>query len=400
MNEILAYNRFSSILNELNPYSIKLGLERVEAFCKKIGNPQDSFPSILVGGTNGKGSVCQYLTDCFIEGGYTCGTYTSPHLILPNERFRINNRPVDFSTLVEYAEFIQKVNFEGLTYFEFLTVLMFLLFKDFGVDVAVLEVGMGGEFDATNVSDPILSILTSISMDHEEHLGRSLKEITSTKAKIIKRMGVVSQNPKEVIETIQNVVNVPVYFVDKRYTDKAKSLGANNSVNIDNVAVSMLSIDTLKKFYGYNLEYDPMKRSFWPGRFEILETEGKIVILDGAHNESAVKNLKELLKEKLVNFDRSVLVFSTLKTKKWRGNLWELMGLFDAVYLVRIGYRLGEDPATVAEFVKSTRFGGKVEVFDSVNLCINHVLNTDFQKVVITGSLYLVGEALACKIVE
>ena len=400
MYEIEAYREFNSILNSLNPYSMNLALDRIKAFCLKIGNPQDGFKSILVGGTNGKGSVCQYLTDCFVSSGYVCGTYTSPHLILPNERIRINNRPVDFSTLLEYAKFIQGINFEGLTYFEFLTVLAFLVFRDFGVDMAVLEVGMGGEFDATNVVDPILSVLTSISLDHEEHLGKTIEEIALTKSKIIKRLGVVSRNDDRVVYVIKRDIKVPVYIVDNGYLKKAQDLSVKNAVNMDNIAVTLLAIDVLNEEYGFGLRYDAIKKSFWPGRFQVLKVNDKTVVLDGAHNVAGMINLKNLLEKIGIFNSGSALVFSSLTTKRWKEGLRQIMDDFECICPVGIKYWLGVDPYEVEDFLRRENFSGEISVFESVNEALNQVLVSEFKSAVIAGSLYLVGEALACHLIE
>ncbi len=400
MNEIEAYRKFNSILSSLNPYSMDLKLDRINAFCSKIGNPQDSYKSILVGGTNGKGSVCQYLTDCFASNGYVCGTYTSPHLILPNERIKINNRAVEFSALLDYAKFIQGLNLEGLTYFEFLTVLAFLVFMDFKVDVAILEVGMGGEFDATNVVDPILSILTSISLDHEEHLGRTIEEITLTKSKIIKRLGVVSKNENVVLDVIRRNVNVPIYFVNDEYLKKAQEFKVENAVCVDNVAVTLLAIDILNEKYGFGLKYDAVKKSFWPGRFEVFRIDGKTVVLDGAHNVAGISNLKNLLKSRDIFNNNSVLVFSSLTTKRWKKALEQVVDGFECVCPVGIRNKLAVDPYKIEDFLYDKKFNGEIRVFKDINEALNKLLSSEFKNIVIAGSLYLVGEALACHLVE
>ncbi len=396
MSEIEAYRKLNDILNSLDPYSINLGLERVRSFLNKIGNPQDAFESILVGGTNGKGSVCQYLTDAFVDKGYLCGTYTSPHLIQLNERFRINSKEIDYSTLLDYAKFVESVNFEGLTYFEFLTVMAFLIFKDFGVDVAVLEVGMGGEFDATNVVNPMLSILTSISLDHTEHLGDTLREIALTKSKIIKKIGVIGKNPKEVVDAIKSSVNAPLYFVDDRYLKEAKALKPD-AVNPNNVACFLLACDVLDKHYGIKLDKDSVKKSYWRGRFDIFSVEGKMLIIDGAHNKAGIENLLGLLEER-IDFDDSCLIFATLKSKDWKSNVLLLADRFKNIKLPSLKYRLAEKPENIEEFLKIHNYTGKVELFNSVNDALNKALTDNCKSIVAAGSLYLVGEMLACNL--
>ncbi|WP_025209688.1 bifunctional folylpolyglutamate synthase/dihydrofolate synthase [Hippea sp. KM1] len=396
MNEIEAFLELNRILNSLNPYAMDLSLDRIKSFLNKIGNPQDSFKSILVGGTNGKGSVVSMLSLAFEQADYNVGTYTSPHLIQLNERFRINGKVVPFYVLLDYARFIQSINFERLTYFEFLTVMAFLLFKDFGVDVAVLEVGMGGEFDATNVVNPILSIITSISFDHTQHLGDTLEKITLTKSKIIKNLGVVCKNPDVVIKTIKDSVDAEVFFVDDSYVKRAEGLGFFN-VSLDNVAVALLAIDILNQRYGFGLDPFSIKRVFWPGRFEVIESKGRLFILDGAHNASAVENLIGLIKR--FGFCVDALVFATLKTKDWQGNLAKLCTVSDNIKIPRLKSSLAVEPHQIESFLLKNR-GCTVEVFNSVNACINSLLDSDYKTILLCGSLYLVGEALACSLIE
>ncbi|AEA33557.1 bifunctional folylpolyglutamate synthase/dihydrofolate synthase [Hippea maritima] len=396
MNEIEAFKELNGILNSLNPYAMDLSLDRIKSFLNKIGNPQNSFKSILVGGTNGKGSAVSMLSKAFIDADYNVGTYTSPHLIQLNERFKINGKIVPFAILLEYARFVQSLNFEHLTYFEFLTAMAFLLFKDFGVDVAVLEVGMGGEFDATNVIDPILSILTSISLDHTKHLGDTLEKITLTKSKIIKRLGVVSKNPETVIKTIKDSVNAEVFFVDDDYVKRAKDLGFFN-VNTDNVATVLLAIDLLNQRYGFGLDPFSIKKVFWPGRFEVIESNGKAFILDGAHNASAVENLIGLIDR--FGFRIDAIVFAALTTKDWKENLTKLCDISPNIKLPQLKYKLGVEPKDIQAFLRR-RGVCQTELFDDVNSCINKLFNSEYENILITGSLYLVGEALACNLME
>ncbi len=398
MNETEAFNRLNTLLNELNPYAIKPGLERISSFCRRVGTPQDKFNSILIGGTNGKGSVSQMLTDALTYSGYTTGTYTSPHLILLNERFRVNNKPLSFSELLEYAEFVKKNNKENLTYFEFLTAMAFLIFADKKVDMGILEVGMGGEFDATNVTKPLISILTSISLDHTEYLGKTLKEIARTKSGVIKRLGIIAPNPKEVIDAIKNSTEAPLLFVDEKYMELAKKFSKENSPSIKNIAVTLLAIDTLNKRYDYSIDKNHIKKSYWPGRFELIKTTGsKTIIFDGAHNEEATKNLLGLIR-RFDTFKNGVLVFATLRQKSWRKNINLLSKLFDEVALPGLSYRLAENPKNIKSHLEKSGYKGNITVFESVNECINAIIDRNLKLILFTGSLYLVGEAKASKL--
>ena len=396
MNEIDAYNQFSNILSRLQPYSIDLTLNRIRTFLDRIGNPQNCFKSVIVGGTNGKGSVCQFLTDAFINADFKVGTYTSPHLIQINERFKINNKPMPYRLLLEHAKYI-KANQNGidLTYFEFLTALAFAVFKDLGIDIAVLEVGMGGEFDATNVVNPILSVITRISLDHEEHLGKNHTEIAKTKSKIIKQLGIVGKNVKSVEETIKNSIKADLFFVDSSYVNRAENMYTymNSRASKENLATALLAIDVLNRYHNMNLKCEALKGTFWPGRFEVIRSADKTFILDGAHNKNAATKLALSLK----GFESDkILIFSALRQKGWKNNLKILMPYFKKIALVPIlNHRLSENPENIKKFIGNRK---ETEMHNSLNSAMLSIFERDEKIAVITGSLYLVGEAMACSI--
>ena len=396
MNEREAFVKFKNILDSLEPYSIDLSLDRIKAFLQTIGNPQNSFKSIIIGGTNGKGSVCQFLTDAFIDADFKVGTYTSPHLIQINERFRINNKPMPYSRLLEYAKYV-KANQNGvnLTYFEFLTALAFVLFKDLSIDIAVLEVGMGGEFDATNVVDPILSVIAKISLDHEDHLGNTIDKIALTKSKIIKNIGVVAKNSSIVINVIKQNSRAKLFFVSENYLKKAKSMQIlmHGYIGCENLSTALLSIDVLNKLYGFNLKYASCEKSFWPGRFEVIKSKEKTYILDGAHNKNAVFRLILSLKE----YENKTLIFSSLTRKDWKNALKILMPHFKTVKLVKISHhKLALDTEKANEFLKVNGYRGIIEQYKNVNEAIISTFKESSTNYVIAGSLYLIGEAKAC----
>ncbi len=396
MNEIDAFIEFKSLLNSLQPYSIDLSLDRTKFILEKLGNPQNNFQSIIIGGTNGKGSVCQFLTDVLIDAGLRVGTYTSPHLIQINERFKVNNIPVNYSTLLKSARYIHKNMFNTkLTYFEFLTVLAFMVFKDFNIKYAVLEVGMGGEFDAVNVVKPILSILTRISLDHEEYLGKTHQEIAQTKAKIMKNIGVVGKNSKTVTEIIRKNSTSKLFFVDDSYKRKANSTNISmHGISVrENLSTALLSIDVLNKYYDLNLKYESLKKSFWPGRFEVIESKDKTYILDGAHNKNAVSKLVLSIQK----YKNMVLIFSALNRKDWKNNLKILMPHFSKIKLTKISYHnFSADLESLKNFLIEQEYKGKVEIFENVNEAIWSTFYEEDKTYVISGSLYLVGEAKSC----
>ncbi len=394
MKEIEAYRRLTEILNKLQPYAIDLSLERIKSFLNKIGNPQDSFKSVIIGGTNGKGTLSQFLSDAFLARNIKTGTYTSPHLIDLNERFRINNKPASYCRLLDVALKIGRINSVNLTYFEFLTAVAFELFKQEKIEVAVLEVGMGGEFDATNVVNPMVSVITRISSDHTEHLGNTLETIAKTKSKIIKNVGVVGKNSKKVTDEIRRNTSAKLFFVDESHLNKAKRIKTmmQGTATKENIATALLTIEVLNKLYDYNLDYKAIENSFWQGRFEVIRTKNKTFILDGAHNKSATLKLVLSLKD----FDNKILIFSALKSKDWKNNLKLLSPHFKKIILTPIAeHRLSEDVHNIKNAIAKQNI---VIIAKNVNDAIIKAMEHKENTIVITGSLYLIGEAKACKI--
>mgnify|MGYP001626242593 CR=1 FL=1 len=196
-----------------------------------------------------------------------------------NERIKVNNACVDFDLLLDLALQIEPLAREfGATYFEFLTALSFLAFKKLKVEYAILEVGMGGEFDATNVVEPILSVLTSISFDHTEHLGKTIEEITKTKMAIIRKIGIIGKNSPNVINLIKQSSNADLYFVDEIYLNRAKQFDLNFlkcDYEKENLACAFLAIDCLNKYYNLGLDAQAIKNTYWPARFEIIQSANK-----------------------------------------------------------------------------------------------------------------------------
>lgn len=193
------YKKALGLLTSAQKFRIKLGLERINALLALFGSPHKNLNVIHVAGTNGKGSVCAILSSVFAAAGYKTGLYTSPHLVSYTERIKINNKPVDeekFAQLVcEICDIAQKNNIEP-TEFEVLTAAMFKYFHDEGAEICIVETGLGGRFDATNVlENPVCSIITSISKDHTERLGNTIDQIAFEKA------GIIKQNSKVVCES-------------------------------------------------------------------------------------------------------------------------------------------------------------------------------------------------------
>ncbi|WP_291490666.1 Mur ligase family protein [Desulfurella sp.] len=390
-----SYIKLKKILDNLQPYSIKLGLERIKALLEALSNPQNFFKSILIGGTNGKGSVAQMLNDSFLQKGYKTGLYTSPHLILLNERIKVNNACVDFDLLLDLALQIEPLAREfGATYFEFLTALSFLAFKKLKVEYAILEVGMGGEFDATNVVEPILSVLTSISFDHTEHLGKTIEEITKTKMAIIRKIGIIGKNSPNVINLIKQSSNADLYFVDEIYLNRAKQFDLNFlkcDYEKENLACAFLAIDCLNKYYNLGLDAQAIKNTYWPARFEIIKSANKTFIIDGAHNVDGANRFLECAKKIKGS---KMLIYSSLKQKEYQKILNMLSFYFDEIIITKTNNRNSIDKDDIKFENKNYKF------LEDANTSLLYAQQSNYENIFIAGSLYLAALAKACILEE
>ncbi len=390
-----SYLKLKHILEQFRPYSIKLGLERIKAMLEALSNPHRAFKSILIGGTNGKGSVSQMLCDSFYSKGYTTGLYTSPHLILLNERIKVNNKSVDFDTLLDIALDIEHLGKKfDVTYFEFLTALSFIVFKKLNVEYAIIEVGMGGEFDATNVVNPILSVITSISLDHTQHLGNTIDEITKTKMAIIKNIGIIGKNSQNVVNLIKSSKTVPLYFVDEQYLNKAKSFDLEFlacDYEKENLACAMLAIDVLNKHYNLDLNTYAIHKTYWPARFEIIKSSNKTIIIDGAHNVDGARKFLECAKR---IEGSKLLIYSSLKQKNYDQILKILSKYFENIFITKTLNQNSIEETDICHIIPNYTF------FNDANDCLIHALNSNYQNIFIAGSLYLAGLAKASLLVK
>lgn len=314
----------------LSVFGIKLGLQNMEEILKRLDNPHTKYKIIHIAGTNGKGSTASMTEAVLIEAGYKVGKYTSPHITRFNERIVLNKEEISDKDIVFYYNKVKEVSKDiQATFFEVTTAIMFLYFAQKRIDYLVLEVGLGGRYDATNVVLPELSLITSISMDHVNILGNSLYEIAREKAGIIKK-----GKPVFVIDTKEDIKKAVFeecdspHFVKEKY-NFSTSLDKKNLLTIANINNETYEIPLFGKFQADNfllvyaaMEYlgiskDIIKKSLpkvkWPGRFEIIN-RNPLIILDGAHNEDSSEKLVESLKE-LENKEDICFLTSILEDK-------------------------------------------------------------------------------------
>ncbi|NPA12950.1 MAG: bifunctional folylpolyglutamate synthase/dihydrofolate synthase [Aquificae bacterium] len=389
-------------------FHIDLSLDRVEKALSHLSNPHKEIKGIIVSGTNGKGSTASFIESIARHHNLKTGLFTSPHLIQENERWRINNTPIDNSRLEEYINIIKPlIDRYSLTYFEACTVLAFKFFKDENVDIGIFEVGLGGRLDATNLLNPEVSVITNVSLDHTHLLGNTTWEIAKEKLGIARkdRPLVIGSNQMEIISQavimgIREIYHYPKgFFIQKKdgfYHYRFGDLQVNNlQINLlgeyqpVNCATGITAFTLFAGRTGLTLDKNSIregvKNTKIAGRLEVVR-EQPTVILDGAHNTEAVEKLFKSLKKLFPN-KRIITVFSAMADKNWERLLDIVKSNSHKVLTVKMPFERGikeDDIKGKAEFYKTVE-GGLEKAFKTAN-------REDI--ILITGSLYLVGEAL------
>ncbi len=365
-------------LGRLQHFGIKLGLENISTLCLALGNPQNRFLSVHVAGTNGKGSVSAMLAEIMRAHGLKTGLYTSPHLVRVEERIRVDGREIASKRfrelLAQLKSVIDRLMAEGRlayhpTYFEVVTALAFLEFAERDVDVAVLEVGMGGRFDATNVVRPLVSVITTIALDHETHLGSTLGKIAFEKAGIIKPAvpvvcGVEGGPALREIRRVAREREAPLteVFGPGRTLETRRARGGYRFVYAgengryafspglagrhqgENAAVAIAAAEVLSRVWR-PLEkakiLAAVRETRWEGRLETVRRR-PLVLLDGAHNVEGVTALAAHIKEVIGR--PVVLVFGAMKDKDLRAMTRVLFPVASTVILTRVPYKRSATP--------------------------------------------------------
>ena len=399
----------------LKSTDIRLGLGPFTRVIERLGNPHTAYPTVLIGGTNGKGSIAAMVSSILIHAGLRVGLYTSPHLIDFRERVRINGELIAPSAVYQLMEEIRQKMGEEITYFEFLTAVAFLHFFRQKVDIAVLEVGMGGRLDATNVVRPVVSVVSNVSLDHQEYLGNRLDAITREKGGIIKKNGVCITTAKqkrvtEILEGICQRKKAILYRIGREikvthhnngtFTYK----GVRNSYprltcalrgrhQIENAAVAVGVIELLAES---GIETDErsicegLRKVEWEGRMEVLQRE-PVILVDGAHNPAGASALSRTLREDF-SYERLILIFGVLSDKDYRSMLKRLAPLADRLLITRPDTSRGMPAGNVASAAK--RYRNEVEIVENGRDALKRALAIAQKNdlICVTGSLYLVGE--------
>lgn len=399
------------VLEELYNYSmfgIKLGLENIKNICEALGQPQNSYKVIHIAGTNGKGSTATTIERGLLEAGYTVGKFTSPHIVRFNERIQLNGVEISDKRICEYFLKVKDVLVEkGIksTFFEVTTAMMFLYFRDENIDYLVLETGMGGRYDATNIVESEVAVITNISLDHTGFLGDNIYSIAKEKAGIIKAGSkvIVGDSQDEVIRAVE-AEKREYTDVLKKYRDVAYNLDTENYLTEIDLEGRRYNFSLFGNYQVNNFlcAYEVLKtigiseeviqraasKVCWPGRFEVAGRE-PLLILDGAHNVDAAARLKENIKLSHGE-DEVVAIVSVLEDKDIQGVLAEIRKFTDTVILTSLSdFKRG---LTGEELAKYAGDFSRVIVEEEIETAYNRAIKLNKKAIVVCGSFYLLSK--------
>lgn len=403
------------LLKPFQKFGISLGLDRIKNLLAKLGNPEKKVPIIHVAGTNGKGSVCAYLSSIFTESGYKTGRYISPHLVNWNERICLNEQPIlsdDLRDIItEISQLIDSLE-ECPTLFEVITASAWLYFARSKVDLAIMEVGLGGRLDATNVCDRNLaSIITSISREHWQRLGNTLTEIAGEKAGVIKKecpviVGKLPIEAQIVVENKIKTLNCPSYWVESaekiakngeiwaKYQDIEYPLPLPGNIQLQNSALAIATTKVLQE-QGWKLTVsqiqEGMRKAKWRGRIEWVTWKGRKMLVDGAHNVASA----QVLREYVDTLPQPVTwIMGMLDTKDHQGILEVLLKQDDRLHLVPVPDHSSSSLEHLSQIAQKVNpYLTKINTYSDLFLALEEVVKEDDKErtIVLCGSLYLLG---------
>ncbi len=399
------YSEAIQFLYGLQLFGANFGLENTRQLAALAGNPQGKLRFIHVAGTNGKGSTCAMLESIYRAAGLRVGLFTSPHLVSFRERIQVNRQLIPENELIRLVEEIQPLlkQFSGdsqLTLFEVVTVMALKFFAEQKCDLVIWETGLGGRLDATNIVTPLASVITNIAFDHQQWLGDTLEKIAAEKAGIIKTgIPVVTATDEKsalaVIEKTAREKNAPLKIVNRLAGTLASPLlGEHQKLN---AALALAVVEVLQKQIPVREEKinAGLQNVNWPGRLQLIEkTDGQKILLDGAHNVAGVEALRAALPAGVP----LTFIVGFLGDKDWRPMCEILSPLAAKIFCVPVASARTADARELAETFRSVNPAAEVLVCDSLNEALEKSgargRAPHQNLIVITGSLYLVGEAL------
>lgn len=405
----------SAYLASLNVDKMRFGLKVIRELLSSLGNPQNSFKTITIAGTNGKGSTAAMISSILSSAGYKVGLYTSPHLVDVRERIVINGKKIPWKDFNRIIAYVKSKKEQPVTYFEFLTAVAFVYFQSQKVDIAVLEVGLGGRLDATNVCKPLVSVITNIAFDHTAYLGNTLESITCEKAGIIKRNGicVTAAKQKIVLDLLESTClrrKAKLYRLNRDikikkqkdglltyqglYLDiKNLQISLRGEHQLSNAAVTLATIELCAE-KGFPVDeaaiHAGLKDTRWEARLEIMQ-DNPLFLLDGAHNPAGISALCRALKKDF-SYHRLILIFGTLADKDYRQMLKKIAPLAQKIIITKLKTNRAMSPDNIRIILD--KMGYAAIMTENVNQSIKmaQVLAGKEDLICATGSLYLAGE--------
>ncbi|MGX7419431.1 bifunctional folylpolyglutamate synthase/dihydrofolate synthase [Carnobacterium gallinarum] len=405
---------------------MKPGLKRMEWMMAKLGHPERRFKSIHVAGTNGKGSTVTYLRSVLEEAGQVVGTFTSPYITVFNERISVNGEPISNEEILRLANLVYPLVIElestplgGPSEFEIVNTMMFLYFGEGHADIVIVEVGLGGLVDSTNVVTPVVSVITTIGLDHMHILGHTLPEIAAQKAGIIKPgvPVVTGKIGKEALTVIQEIAEEndssliqlnQDYFISKwktlptwgeqfTFEDdficlRQATISMLGEHQVENAALALEALRVYSHETGLAISHEAMlrglKKAFWPGRMEKINDE-PLIIMDGAHNEPAMRRLVDTLKQDF-NQQEIYLIFASLEDKA----VVEMLKLLEELPNCHLIVTSFDYPRAASAQSIASHLSGDYQIQEKWQHALVETLNEmdNSGVLVITGSLYFISE--------
>lgn len=422
----MKYQEALEYINDKNKYGSRLGLDSIGKLLSLLNNPQEGLKYIHIGGTNGKGSTSSYLAHSLEAGGYKVGLFTSPYIERFNERIQINGQDIPdeilgriTSLIKEKADIMVEEGFEHPTTFEIVTAIGFMYFKEEKVDYVVLEVGLGGRYDSTNIiSSPLVSVITTIDYDHVDVLGDTLDKIAYQKAGIIKEKSIVVSYPQEeealgVIKEVTEEKNAEFYLtpmeniIVKEISDSGARFDYHyGNIHMDNIKISMLgeyqvynailALTTLlvlkeKGLVDISEEQirEGLQKTKWPGRLEVMR-RNPIFLIDGAHNVQGIAQLKKAIN--LFEYKNLILGVGILKDKDSSHMVELLAPMADKIVVTEVNMPRKLDAEELAKEI--AKYNENVFIEKDIKKAVERTLELaeEDDMIVFGGSLYLIGE--------
>ncbi|MCZ7604266.1 MAG: folylpolyglutamate synthase/dihydrofolate synthase family protein [Melioribacteraceae bacterium] len=401
-------------LFSLHQFGIKLGLEKPKQLFNHLSNPQNNLKCFHIAGSNAKGSVSSFITSILMEEGYKVGLYTSPHYVKFNERIRVNGQMIADEYIMSFMnELNEYININEPTFFELTTAMAFKYFAEQKVDFAVIETGLGGRLDATNVIDPIASVITTISLEHTNILGDTLKQIAYEKGEIIKRgrksfIGLLTAEAQNVLINKANSVNSELYNLREVLQinkDSVTLIEGSKKINLystplignyqlKNAALAIHTVINSISFKSYRSIYsgilNVIKNTGIQGRYEIFNENPKI-ILDSSHNEEGINNFISEFKNEKDNYNNREVIFGVMKDKDIKKMLLQFDNIFDKINITTFEYERAATIEQIKDIADS--IGVKVNLIpDPVEYILRFKTETGKKCLVVLGSIYLLGQ--------